>query len=150
MHRAAAASKRPRLQEDGAAGFTLIELLVVLAILGLIAAVATPQLLKYLGKSKTDAAKLEIKNLSLALDLFRLDVGRYPAEQEGIGSIVQKPPGLALWGGPYLKVKELPRDPWGRPYVYRFPGQHADFDLFTFGADNLPGGSGENQDVVSW
>jgi general secretion pathway protein G len=150
MHPAAAAIERRRHRRDGAAGFTLIELLVVLAILGLIAAVASPQVLKYLGKSKTDAAKLEIKNLSLALDLFRLDVGRYPAEQEGIAGLVEKPAALARWGGPYLKVRDLPRDPWGRPYIYRFPGQHADFDLFSFGADNLPGGSGENQDIVSW
>jgi general secretion pathway protein G len=133
------------------AGFTLIELLVVLAILGLLAAIATPQVVKYLGKAKTDAAAIEIKNLSAGLDLFVIDVGRYPTEQEGLVALVTKPPGLEVWRGPYISTKGAPLDPWGRPYIYRYPGQHAaQFDLYTLGADNTPGGTGENQDVANW
>ena len=131
-------------------GFTLVELLVVLAILGLIAALATPQVVKYLGKAKTDAAKIEIKNLGAALDLFAIDVGRYPSDQEGLIALVAKPPGLERWNGPYLTAKAAPVDPWGRPYLYRFPGQHQQYDLYTLGADNAPGGSGDNQDVANW
>jgi general secretion pathway protein G len=130
-------------------GFTLVELLVVLAILGLVAAVATPQVLKYLAKAKTDTARIDIKGIGVALDLFLLDTGHYPSEQEGLALLVEKPNG-GEWHGPYLKSKRVPLDPWGRPYIYRFPGQHGDYDLYTFGADNAPGGTGENQDVVNW
>jgi general secretion pathway protein G len=143
---AASASARP----DG--GFTLVELLVVLAILGMIVALVTPQVLKYLGRAKTDTAKIEIQTLGNALDLYRLDMQRYPNQQEGLQALVEAPPGAGAdqWHGPYLKQKKLPRDPWGRPYVYRSPGEHGDYDLYTFGADNAPGGTGEDQDVVNW
>ena len=117
------------------AGFTLIELLVVLAILGLIAAVATPQVLKYLGRAKVDTARLEIKNLSAGLDLFLLDVGRYPTEQEGLRALIEKPGGIESWRGPYIKKQGQPLDPWSRPYVYRYPGKHGEYDIFTAGAD---------------
>jgi general secretion pathway protein G len=130
-------------------GFTLVELLVVLAILGLIAAVATPQVLKYLGKAKTDTARMDIKGIAVALDLYLLDTGHYPTEQEGLAALVERPPG-AEWHGPYLKSKRVPVDPWGHPYVYRIPGQHGDYDLYTFGADNAPGGTGQGQDVANW
>ena len=130
-------------------GFTLVELLVVLAILGLVAAVATPQVLKYLAKAKTDTARIDIKGIGVALDLFLLDTGHYPSEQEGLAVLVEKPNG-GEWHGPYLKSKRVPLDPWGRPYNYRIPGQHGDYDLFTFGADNAPGGTGQDQDVVNW
>ena len=133
------------------AGFTLIELLVVLAILGVLAALATPQVIKYLGRAKTDTAKIEIKNIANGIDLFLIDLGRYPTEQEGLAALVAKPPGLDLWRGPYLKgAKEAPRDPWGQPYHYRSPGQHGDYDLYTLGSDNAPGGTGESQDVSNW
>jgi general secretion pathway protein G len=131
-------------------GFTLVELLVVLAILGLVAAVATPQVLKYLAKAKTDTARIDIKGIGVALDLFLLDTGHYPTEQEGLAVLVERPNNGAEWHGPYLKSKRVPLDPWVRPYIYHFPGQHGDYDLFTFGADNAPGGAGENQDVVNW
>jgi general secretion pathway protein G len=128
----------------------LIELLVVLAILALLAAITTPQVVKYLAKAKTETAKIDIQNLGVALDLFRLDVGRYPIEQEGLAGLVEKPPGLELWRGPYTKGKGYPLDPWRRPYVYRFPGQHGEYDIYTLGADNARGGVGESQDVTSW
>ena len=133
-------------------GFTLVELLVVLAILGLIVALVTPQVLKYLGRAKTDTAKIEIQTLGNALDLYRLDMQRYPTQQEGLQALIEAPPGAAAeqWRGPYLKQKKLPRDPWGRPYLYRSPGEHGDYDLYTYGADNAPGGAGEDQDVTNW
>ena len=133
-----------------AAGFTLIELLVVLAILGLVVALVTPQVLKYLGRAKTDAAHIQIENLGGALDLFKLDVSRYPTQQEGLQALVEQPPGLTSWNGPYLKQKKVPLDPWNRPFTYRIPGEHGEYDLYTLGADNAPGGTGENQDVGNW
>src|SRR6266567_3514808 len=120
------------------AGFSLVELLVVLAILGLLAALVTPQVLKYLARAKVDTARIEMKSLSTALDLFLLDVGRYPTQQEGLQALVTNPVGLAPWHGPYLKTNTAgpPLDPWGHPYQYRFPGQNGDYDLFTTAPDN--------------
>lgn len=120
------------------AGFTLVELLVVLAILGLLVAVATPQVLKYLGRAKIDTANIELKSLSTALDLFMIDVGRYPSQQEGLTALVSNVDNLPTWHGPYLKSNTLPADPWGHPYQYRIPGQHGDYDVFTLG----PNGDG--------
>jgi general secretion pathway protein G len=134
----------------GQRGFTLIELLVVLAILGLLAAIASPQVVKYLGKAKADTAKIELKNISAALDLFLVDVGRYPSQQEGLTALVENPRNVPSWRGPYLKAKSLPVDPWGQPYQYRVPGQRGDYDLFTLGADSAVGGTGDNQDIVTW
>ena len=116
-------------------GFTLVELLVVLAILGLLVAVATPQVLKYLGKAKVDTAQIEIKSLSTALDLFMIDNGRYPSQQEGLTVLVINPGNLASWRGPYLKANAVPLDPWGHPYQYRIPGQRGEYDLYTAGPD---------------
>jgi general secretion pathway protein G len=140
----------PRAQTRREAGFTLVELLVVMAILGLIVALVTPQVLKYLGRAKTDTARIEIQNLANALDLYHLDMSRYPNQQEGLAALLEPPPGATSWNGPYLKQRKLPADPWGRPYVYRQPGDHGEFDLYTLGADNAPGGTGENQDVTNW
>jgi len=133
------------------AGFTLIELLVVLVILGLLAALVGPQIMSYVGSSKTDAAKLQIEDLSSALDLYRLDVGRYPTSGQGLRALVEKPDGVSGWNGPYLRKNKVPQDPWGQDYIYRQPGNEGrDFDILTHGADGQPGGEGENQDVVSW
>jgi general secretion pathway protein G len=134
----------------GEGGFTLVELLVVLAILGLIVALVTPQVLKYLGRAKTDTARIEIQSLANALDLYRLDLARYPTQQEGLQALIAQPPGAAQWNGPYLKHKKLPADPWGRSYNYRIPGEHGEYDLYSLGADNAVGGTGENQDVTNW
>jgi general secretion pathway protein G len=131
-------------------GFTLVELLVVLVILGLIAAVAGPQVFRYLGGARTDAARVQIRSLASALDLYRLDVGRYPSEQEGLPALVERPGAAERWNGPYARRRDMLVDPWGRPYRYRAPGQHGEVDLFTYGNDNAPGGTGENQDVTSW
>ena len=118
-------------------GFTLVELLVVLAILGLLVAVATPQVLKYLARAKNDTAHIEIKSLETSLDLFMIDVGRYPTQQEGLQVLVTNPGGIPGWHGPYLKATNVPLDPWGHAYQYRFPGQTGDYDLYTQGADNV-------------
>jgi general secretion pathway protein G len=137
-------------RSDGQSGFTLIELLVVLAILGMIVAFVTPQVLKYLGRAKTDSARIQIENIAGALDLFRLDVGRYPTQTEGLEALIEHPVGVDSWNGPYLKQKGLPPDPWSRPYIYKIPGDHGEYDLYTLGADGVPGGTGENQDVTNW
>ncbi len=144
------ASKASISASRGESGFTLIELLVVLAILGLVVALVTPQVLKYLGRAKTDTARIEVQSIANALDLYRLDLARYPTQQEGLQALIEPPPGADRWNGPYLKQKKLPTDPWGRPYNYHIPGDHGEYDLYSLGADNAPGGTGENQDVTNW
>jgi general secretion pathway protein G len=130
-------------------GFTLIELLVVLSILALIAALVAPNLFPKIGKGKQSAAKAQIELLGQALDQFRLDIGRYPTTQEGLSALVTNP-GVENWEGPYLK-KSLPNDPWGKPFIYQIPGTHGtEYDLWSYGRDGVPGGSGEDKDVGSW
>ena len=131
-------------------GFTLIELLVVLVILGLLAGIVGPQVMKYVGSSKTKTARLQIEDLSASLDMYRLEVGRYPSAEEGLQALVQKPAQSSHWNGPYLSKRVIPSDPWGFAYQYRQPGQYGPFDLYSLGADNAEGGDGENMDVVSW
>ncbi|MCE5336584.1 MAG: type II secretion system major pseudopilin GspG [Desulfobacteraceae bacterium] len=129
-------------------GFTLIELLIVMIILSLLAALVAPKMFQKIGSSKQKAAKTQIALLGSALDQFRLDVGRYPSTQEGLESL-RKNPGHDHWDGPYLP-KDIPPDPWGKAYIYRCPGEHGDYDLFSLGADGQEGGDGENADVLSW
>jgi general secretion pathway protein G len=131
-------------------GFTLIELLVVLAIIGLLAGLVGPQVIKHLGESKSKAARLQIEELSSALDMYRLDVGRYPSTDEGLTALIEAPSTGRNWNGPYLRKKKIPLDPWNTPYHYASPGEHGKFDLYTLGADNSEGGEGEDQDVASW
>lgn len=149
-----AANRRQGARMIGApaqAGFTLLEVLVVLVILGLLAAVvAGPQIFKYLGSAKSEAAKVQVQQISSALDLYRLEVGRYPTQEEGLEALIEAPSGLNKWNGPYLKKKESIVDPWGRVFIYRYPGEHGDFDLYTLGADNAEGGDGENKDITNW
>ena len=137
MTLAAERRRRPRQ-----AGFTLIELLVVLAILGLLAGVVAPRVLDYFSRSKADIARLQINQLGSALDLFRLDVGRYPTTQEGLAGLVARPASAPQWRGPYVKGTGLPADPWGRAYQYRSPGADGRaYDLFSLGenaADSRP------------
>ncbi|MFU8896697.1 MAG: type II secretion system major pseudopilin GspG [Gammaproteobacteria bacterium] len=131
-------------------GFTLIELLVVLVILGLLAGLVGPQLLRYIGTSKTETALLQTRDLAAAVELYYIDVGAYPSTAQGLQALVQQPAGVQRWNGPYLRGRTVPMDPWGRPYNYRFPGQHGQFDVWSNGADGQPEGTGENRVVGSW
>lgn len=131
-------------------GFTLIELLVVMMILGLLAGIVGPQVMKYVGDSKSKTARIQIEDLSASLDLFLLDTGRYPTTEEGLQVLVAADQGIQNWSGPYLKKLRLPVDPWGNDYNYRYPGEHGVYDLFTLGADNAIGGQGEGADINSW
>lgn len=141
---------RRRTAPGAQAGFTLIELLVVLVILGLLAAFAAPQVLNYLGRAKTDAARAQVQNIASILDLYRLEVGSYPAQEDGLEALLEPPPDAARWNGPYVKRRDVLVDPWGQLYEYRFPGEHGAYDLYTLGADRSEGGEGEDQDVTSW
>jgi general secretion pathway protein G len=129
-------------------GFTLVELLVVMAIVAMLAALVGPKLFPKLGKGKQSAAKAQIELVGQALDQFRLDTGRYPTTQESLSALITNP-GIENWDGPYLK-KNLPNDPWGKPYLYTAPGAHGEYDLISYGKDNKPGGDGEDRDLVSW
>lgn len=131
-------------------GFTLLELLVVLVILGLLAAVAGPQVMKHVGGAKSSTAKLQIDEFGAALDMYKLEVGRYPNSQEGLQALSEAPAGASNWNGPYLKKKTVPKDPWGNDYHFVSPGQHGAFDIYSYGADNREGGEGEDKDVVNW
>lgn len=131
-------------------GFTLIELLVVLMILGLLAGLVGPRIMKYLGGAKTDTAQLQIEEFGAGLDLYHLEVGRYPTTEEGLLALAEQPADASNWHGPYLKKKNIPPDPWGNSYQYRSPGEMSDYDLFSRGRDNADGGSGEDMDIVSW
>lgn len=130
-------------------GFTLVEILVVVIIIGLLAALVGPKLFGKVSTAKLKTAKAQIELFGTALDTFRLDVGRYPMTEEGLNALREKPTGLEGWHGPYLP-KELPVDPWGKPYVYKSPGEHGDYDLISYGLDGAEGGEEENQDIVSW
>jgi general secretion pathway protein G len=142
--------KKLNSHRRGEAGFTLLELLVVLAILGLLAAIIAPQVIKYLGTSRTQTAKVQIQNVVAALELYRLDVGRYPTPQEGLKALVAAPSTANGWNGPYLKKDSALVDPWGDAYLYKVPGEHGEVDVFSLGSDKQPGGTGEAQDVSSW
>lgn len=131
-------------------GFTLIELLVVLVILGLLASLVGPRVINYLGGAKSDAARLQIEEFGAALDLYKLETGRYPNTQEGLQALVQQPPGVTGWNGPYLKKKTLPKDPWGNDYRYASPSPHGPYEIRSLGADGKEGGDGDNKDINSW
>lgn len=142
--------KLPNSQRRVQRGFTLIELLVVLAIIGLLAGLVGPQVIKHLGESKTKAARLQIEELSSALDMYKLDVGRYPAGEDGLAALIEQPASAKFWNGPYLKKKKVPLDPWNNPYHYVAPGQHGKFDIYSLGADGTEGGDGEDRDILGW
>jgi general secretion pathway protein G len=130
-------------------GITLIELLVVMVIIAMFATLVGARLFRNVDKAKQATAKEQIAEFESSLDLFRLDVGRYPTSSEGLEALHTKPAGVDNWDSPYLK-KEVPLDPWGHPYVYRCPGQHGDFDLLSYGADGQEGGDGDGVDIRNW
>lgn len=130
-------------------GFTLIELLVVLAVLALLAGLVGPRVLNQLGGAKSNTALVQIRDLEQAVELFMLDVGRFPSSEEGLNALVVNP-GANGWKGPYLRRNQVPKDPWNRDYVYRSPGEHGPYDIFSYGADGRLGGEGENAVVGNW
>lgn len=129
-------------------GFTLIELLVVLVILTLLAGLVGPKVLDQLGGAKSKTARVQIGEIEQSLDLYKLDVGRYPSNAEGLRALVERPASAQGWNGPYLK-KGLPADPWGGAYQYKNPGRHGSPDIFSLGGDGSPGGEGEDADVYN-
>lgn len=143
--------RRWRIQRrtHAAYGFTLLELLVVMVIIGLLAGYVAPKYFSQVGKSEIKAAQAQIDSLEKALDQYRLDTGHYPATEQGLVSLVTRPTNELKWQGPYLK-KMVPPDPWGRPYVYKYPGERAEFDLYSYGKDGQPGGMGEAVDIANW
>jgi len=130
-------------------GFTLLELLVVMVIIGLLAGYVGPKYFEQIGKSETKTAKAQINAVGKALDQYRIDVGQYPTTEQGLAALNKNPDNLKKWSGPYLK-KAVPNDPWDRPYVYKYPGDYTDYDLYSLGKDGQQGGAKENQDVVNW
>ena len=130
-------------------GFTLLELLVVMVIIGLLAGYVGPKYFAQIGKSETKAAKAELDALGKAMDQSRLDTGHYPAMEQGLAALFTPPANEPKWDGPYLQ-KDVPPDPWGRPYVFRIPGEHGEYDLLSYGKDGQPGGVKEAADVTNW
>ena len=130
-------------------GFTLLELLVVMVIIGLLVGYVGPKYFAQIGKAETKAAKAQIDALGKALDQYRLDTGRYPSTEQSLNALVTKPANENKWEGPYLS-KAVPPDPWARPYFYKSPGDHGEYDLLSYGKDGQVGGSGEAADVVNW
>src|SRR5258705_6834790 len=131
------------------AGVTLIEMLVVVTIIALFATLVAPGMFKQGDKAKQVAARVQINNFEQALTQYKLNTGLFPTTEQGLEALRVRPNNLAQWDGPYLK-KEIPLDPWGHPYLYRFPGEHGDYDLLSLGADGQEGGEGEATDIVSW
>src|SRR4051812_15654576 len=127
-------------------GFTLLELLVVVVIIGVLAGFVAPRYFGQVGKSEVNVAKAQIDALEKALDQYRLDTGHYPSTELGLKALVEKPASEPKWSGPYLR-KDVPADPWGKPYVYKMPGERGDFDLLSYGKDGQPGGTGEAADL---
>jgi general secretion pathway protein G len=131
-------------------GFTLLELMVVLLILALLAAIASPRVTHSLRKAKAQTAKIQVDALGAAVDSFHLDTGRFPSNDEGLKTLIERPGAGAGWDGPYLKKRDSLIDPWGHPYRYRIPGQHGEFDVYSLGSDDREGGDDDAQDVGNW
>ena len=131
-------------------GMTLIEILVVLVLIGIVLGIVGGNFIGRGEKAKADAAKIEIGQIGQALDLYKLEIGKYPTTQEGLQALITAPSGTDRWNGPYWKNKAIPKDPWGNEYRYTAPGQHGPFDIVSLGADGKEGGEGADKDVTSW
>ncbi|MET4259640.1 general secretion pathway protein G [Bradyrhizobium sp. S3.12.5] len=148
MTRYPSSRRRLRRAPCGEAGFTLVEMLVVITIIGMIMALVGPRVLNYLSESKAKAAKIQIESFSSALDLYYLDLGRYPTSNEGLTGLTRSN-NQTGWNGPYLRGGVVPNDPWGHVYVYRSPGASGPYDIISLGSDGQEGGSGTAADIVS-
>lgn len=141
--------KQRHRKQTGQRGFTLMELLVVLAILGLLMSLVGPAVLRQLGGAKSKTALIQIRDLEQTLEMYKLDVGRFPTTAQGLEALVTKPSGVSGWNGPYLKGA-VPQDPWNQDYIYKYPGEHGELDIMTYGQDGSPGGDGEDSDIGNW
>ncbi|MFN0193370.1 MAG: type II secretion system major pseudopilin GspG [Aestuariivirga sp.] len=141
--------QRSRQKRHREAGFTLVELLVVLVILVLLASIIGPRVIGYLGSSRAKTAKIQVESLVTSLELFHIDVGRYPTSAEGLDALVRNGSGIAGWSGPYINKGDVPLDPWGKPYKYESPAADRPFTVYTFGRDGKEGGSDEDSDIKS-
>jgi len=130
-------------------GFTLLELLVVMVIIALLAGYVGPKYFAQMGKSEVKAARTQLDALGRALDQFRRDTGHYPSTEQGLASLVERPPNEPKWSGPYL-TKAVPLDPWGHSYMFVMPGEHGAYDLLSYGKDGKPGGAGDAAEITSW
>lgn len=128
--------------------FTLIEMVIVVAIIGLLASIATPLYFRHVNASKITAAKAQIQMLEQAILDFRLDTGKLPTQSQGLQILVAKDQAAKNWKGPY--IKGIPLDPWQNEYVYRIPGENGEFDLLSWGPDGQPGGEGDDADIGNW
>ena len=132
------------------AGVTLIEMLVVVTIIALFATLVAPNMFRQGDKAKTVAARVQINNFEQALTQYKMNTGTFPTTEQGLEALRTKPSDVNQWDGPYLR-KEIPVDPWGHKYVYKFPGEHGDEpDIISLGLDGQPGGEGLNSDIVNW
>ena len=137
-------------RRSGQSGVTLIEMMVVVTIIALFAALVLPRMMHQADRAKVVAAKADLNGFSTALGAYKLDTGVFPTTEQGLQALRVKPEGVENWQGPYLQ-KELGNDPWGHPYIYKYPGDHGDEpDIISYGLDGAPGGDGFNADVVSW
>ncbi len=136
-------------RRNAESGFTLLELLVVLAILGLLVGLVAPAVMRQFGTAKEKIARIEVERLGSLLDNYKLDVGTYPTTEQGLQSLITRPPGVKRWDGPYIKGAKLPEDPWGHPYLYRIPSERPghDYDLYSLGPTGQPGGTGNDAPI---
>ena len=137
-------------KRNSEAGITLIEMLVVVTIIALFAALVAPTMLKQGDKARVTQAHAQINSFMTALGAYKLDTGTFPSTDQGLQALRVRPENQPQWAGPYLP-KDIPLDPWSRPYLYKFPGEHGDEpDIVCLGGDGAPGGEGLNADIVSW
>jgi len=141
----------PLQQRHRARGMTLIEILVVLVLIGVVMGIVGTKFLGQGENAKADATKIQIDQIANSLDLFKLEVGRYPTTSEGLQALIAAPSGVPNWNGPYWREAQVPKDPWGHEYKYASPGTHGTaYDVMSYGADGVEGGEGPNKDITSW
>jgi len=131
-------------------GFTLLELMVVLLILALLATIAAPQVMKHLSKAKSQTARIQIDALTASVNFFQMDVGRPPTQQEGLKVLIEAPANEPKWDGPYIQKADSLTDPWGRPYLYKYPGTHREIEIYSLGSDGKEGGDNDARDIGNW